>query len=159
MGAAGSHELPFRKHPAHGVLIPPEGPTLVHVIVCTRHRRRWLATSRCHRVVRRAWEQASLWLVGRYAVLPDHIHLFASPAGRSIEIEIWCKYWKSLVSKELRSPQARWQSGQWHTRLRNHESYAEKWEYVRNNPVRHGLVARPEDWPYQGEVNEFRWFG
>ncbi len=28
----------------------------------------------------------------------------------------------------------------------------QKWEYVRDNPVRHGLVASAEEWPYQGEI-------
>ena len=28
------------------------------------------------------------------------------------------------------------------------ESRAGKWEYVRENPVRAGLVARAEDWPF-----------
>jgi len=36
--------------------------------------------------------------------------------------------------------------------LRNDESYAQKWEYVRENPVRAGLVHCSEDWPYQGEI-------
>jgi len=36
--------------------------------------------------------------------------------------------------------------------LRNDESYAQKWNYGRDNPVRAGLVVRSEDWPYQGEV-------
>jgi len=29
--------------------------------------------------------------------------------------------------------------------LRNDESYSEKWEYVRENPVRAGLVQRAQD--------------
>jgi REP element-mobilizing transposase RayT len=36
--------------------------------------------------------------------------------------------------------------------LRNDESYAQKWNYVRENPVRAGLVAKAEDWPYAGEI-------
>ena len=36
--------------------------------------------------------------------------------------------------------------------LRNDESYAQKWEYVRENPVRAGLVAEWHEWPYQGEI-------
>jgi hypothetical protein len=32
------------------------------------------------------------------------------------------------------------------------ESYSLKWDYVRMNPVRAGLVAKSEDWLYQGEV-------
>ena len=35
--------------------------------------------------------------------------------------------------------------------LRNDESYGQKWEYVRENPVRAGLVARADEWPYEGE--------
>jgi putative transposase len=40
--------------------------------------------------------------------------------------------------------------------MRSSESYSQKWEYVRNNPVRAGLVAEPEAWPFQGEIAELR---
>jgi hypothetical protein len=33
-----------------------------------------------------------------------------------------------------------------------HESYSQKWEYVRMNPLRAQLSKTPEDWPYQGEI-------
>ena len=46
-----------------------------------------------------------------------------------------------------------WQPGFFDHLLRHNESYAEKWNYVWHNPVRAGLVARPEDWPYQGEIH------
>ena len=36
--------------------------------------------------------------------------------------------------------------------LRTHESYSEKWEYVRMNSVRAQLSAKIEAWPYQGEI-------
>jgi hypothetical protein len=36
--------------------------------------------------------------------------------------------------------------------LRPAENYAEKWNYVRENPVRAGLVKNANDWPYQGEI-------
>ncbi len=35
---------------------------------------------------------------------------------------------------------------------RHSESYAEKWEYLRQNPVRAGLVKDPDEWPWQGEI-------
>jgi hypothetical protein len=41
--------------------------------------------------------------------------------------------------------------------LRRHESYSQKWNYVMANPVRHGYVARAEDWPFQGELNVLNW--
>jgi hypothetical protein len=36
--------------------------------------------------------------------------------------------------------------------IRHSESYAEKWEYVRQNPVRARLVKDPDEWPWQGEI-------
>ena len=45
-----------------------------------------------------------------------------------------------------------WQPGFLDHVLRHSESYAEKWDYVRRNPVRVGLVDDPDNWPYQGEV-------
>ena len=50
-----------------------------------------------------------------------------------------------------------WQTGFFDHVLRSGESYGEKWEYVRMNPVRAGLAARPEDWPYAGEIEVLRW--
>jgi hypothetical protein len=35
---------------------------------------------------------------------------------------------------------------------RSEESYERKVTYVRQNPIRAGLVKRAEDWPYQGEI-------
>ena len=50
-----------------------------------------------------------------------------------------------------------WQREFWDRQLRRAESYDEKWEYVKNNPLRHGFVSRAEDWPYQGELNVLEW--
>jgi len=36
--------------------------------------------------------------------------------------------------------------------LRSEESYAQKWDYVRENPVRAGLVAHSNEWTYLGEI-------
>jgi hypothetical protein len=33
-------------------------------------------------------------------------------------------------------------------RLRSDESFCQKVEYIRHNPVRAGIVSEPEDWPY-----------
>jgi len=45
-----------------------------------------------------------------------------------------------------------WQPGFFDHVLRSDESYAEKWNYVRDNPVRAGLVGSAGHWPYQGEI-------
>lgn len=46
----------------------------------------------------------------------------------------------------------RWQDGFHDHKFRTPESEARKWEYVCLNPVRYGLVQRPEDWPFGGEI-------
>jgi REP element-mobilizing transposase RayT len=52
-----------------------------------------------------------------------------------------------------RSPRAwRWQEGFHDHKFRTPESQQRKWEYVCLNPVRGGLVKRPEQWPYGGEI-------
>ena len=46
----------------------------------------------------------------------------------------------------------RWQDGFHDHKFRTSESEARKWEYVCLNPVRYGLVKRPEEWPFGGEI-------
>jgi hypothetical protein len=46
----------------------------------------------------------------------------------------------------------RWQDGFHDHKLRTPESESRKWEYVCLNPVRCGLVKRPEEWPFGGEI-------
>ena len=46
----------------------------------------------------------------------------------------------------------RWQDGFHDHKFRSPESETRKWEYVCLNPVRYGLVKRPEEWPFGGEI-------
>ncbi len=46
----------------------------------------------------------------------------------------------------------RWQDGFHDHKFRTPESESRKWEYVCLNPVRYGLVQRPEEWPFGGEI-------
>jgi putative transposase len=146
-----------RKHPTHGVFIFPNEPTIVFLTVCTKDRVRWLASPDIHELLRSVWTAATAWFVGRYMIMPDHIHLFATPGSPELPLENWVKYWKSQFSKHHHDPTHRWLTDHWDTRLRDQNGYSEKWDYVVNNPVRHGLVERAEEWPYQGEIYELRW--
>jgi putative transposase len=150
-------KLPERKKPASGVLIPPDCRAIVLVAVCTRNRERWLAADDVHGLLVRIWKEATAWRALRYVLMPDHLHLFAAYAGSDISFDAWVQHWKSVFTKEHGVPAHRWQSKGWDHRLRSGESYAAKWEYVRNNPVRHGLAKSPEEWPYQGEIDDLSW--
>ncbi len=89
-------------------------------------------------------------LVGRYVLMPDHAHLFVAGAP-DFDLAAWVRILKLSLSSGIPVPRPHWQEGFFDHLLRHGESYAEKWEYVRQNPVRAGLVKTPDDWPYQGE--------
>ena len=150
-------QLPQRSRPRHQIVQIPNRPIIVLVTVCTKDRQPWLASPKVHDTLVEIWKKATAWLVGRYVIMPDHIHLFASPCDEAVSLECWVRYWKSQFSKRHKNPNHRWQSGYWDTTLRSTESYDAKWEYVRHNPVRHGLVSKPEDWPFQGEIFVLEW--
>lgn len=99
--------------------------------------------------------------VGRYVIMPDHVHLFVR-GNPDFVLSSWVGGLKRAMSVAvLNESQAKrlalqrkslWQQGFFDHVLRNDESYAQKWEYVRENPVRAGLVAEWHEWPYQGEI-------
>jgi len=103
---------------------------------------------------RRAHEQHDV-AVGRYVLMTDHVHLFVAFPPTGITLSKWVQALRSVLGKELLRlgfQKPHWQEGFFDHVLRGAESYAEKWEYVRMNPVRAGLCRQPEDWPYQGEI-------
>ncbi|MBA2434206.1 MAG: hypothetical protein M3480_10980 [Verrucomicrobiota bacterium] len=103
--------------------------------------------------------------VGRYVLMPDHIHLFASfGSGATTTLGVWMKGLKRCLDRCLlslgREPLAVpgqklrsfWQPGFHDHLLRSDEGYAQKWDYVRENPVRARLVSKADAWPYAGEI-------
>jgi len=153
--------LPKRAHPPHlPVRHAGNISSIVFVTVCTAGRRGVLATDGTMETIATCWQVADEWLVGKYLVMPDHVHLFCMPAKvDSCSLQRWISYWKWCVTRK--TPWARggqlWQRHFWDRQLRSGESYHEKWAYVRMNPVRKGLAVSEDDWPYQGEMNTLRW--
>ena len=67
---------------------------------------------------------------------------------------------RSVLGKELLRlgiQKPHWQEGFFDHLLRSGESYAEKWDYVRMNPVRAGLCRDAGEWPYHGEIVAIRY--
>ena len=126
--------------------------------LCTQDRKRSLAKSAIHQKFIRFSQRATDFLVwvGLFVIMPDHIHLFAGFSRHSPPLGKWVKALRGDLSKVLREHEgkcAHWQKDFFDHALRSEESYREKYEYVRQNPVRTGLVERPDDWPYQGEIH------
>ncbi len=130
---------------------------LYFVTFNTFERKRMLALSEIHETFCifciRAQERNVA--VGRYVLMPDHAHLFVALPSEGITLVKWVQSLRSVLGKALLRlgfEKPHWQEGFFDHVLRNHESYSEKWNYVRMNPVRAGLSGTPEGWPYQGEI-------
>jgi putative transposase len=90
--------------------------------------------------------------VGRYVLMPDHIHLFVKGDANFV-FSRWIGGMKRAIAVALgRHSGELWQPGFFDHVLRSDESYDEKWNYVKENPIRAGLVQIASEWPYQGEI-------
>jgi REP element-mobilizing transposase RayT len=144
-------------HPARGVHIYSTQPTIVFLTICAAARKPWLADTVVQEHLCASWQSAQAWLVGYYLLMPDHLHLFCAPRQLGFTLEKWVTFWERQFRRFHQDVNCRWQSNPFHHRLRREESYAQKWDYVRENPLRKGLVKSPEEWPYQGMINPLRW--
>ena len=130
---------------------------------CTLQRRRVLANSTAHDICIEVWEKARSfygWHVGRYVIMPDHVHFFCVPELDAKPLENFVGKWKEWTAKYLGHragiDMPLWQAEFFDRLLRSSDSHSRKWEYVRQNPVRAGLVAHHEDWQYQGCLTDLR---
>jgi len=150
-----------RKHPAHMPAVERHNqPIIIFLTLCSKNRKQIFASADSVEVIVNAWHEAKSWFVGRYVIMPDHIHLFCAPGTFPPEpLKQWIRYWKTIASKNWPRPNEHpiWQRDFWDTQLRRHESYDSKWEYVIDNPVRAGLVSRSEDWRFHGQISALAW--
>jgi putative transposase len=88
-----------------------------------------------------------------YVFLPDHIHLLIRPAVSSSFSEIMHSLKRNFTLNHKRTlgiqgPMRVWQKSFWDHIIRNEDDLQRHLDYIHYNPVRHGLVDRPELWPY-----------
>ena len=137
-----------RKHLRHNVPAwLPEG-ALFFITVCARVRTvNSLATENVAPSLIKAVAQKhaqGAWFVRLFVVMPDHVHaLIAVPPTGSLGAEI--ASWKRFTA---RSTDVAWQDGCFEHRLRPEESFDAKSRYIRENPVRAGLVKNASEWPW-----------
>jgi putative transposase len=127
------------------------------VTACTSKRRKILATKVIHESFVNFGEkgpQHGAW-IGAYVLMPDHLHLFVAVDDECVTLVAWMKSLKNALSTALRSQRIsspHWQKGFFDHVLRSSESYSAKWDDVRENPVRAGLVKQWQDWLFRGEI-------
>ena len=117
------------------------------VTFCVEGRRRVLDNDDAFAAFRQAIARFD-WHIIAAVLMPDHVHLLAGPPDRDAAVGELSAAIKRRVRKALNADW-QWQPGCFDRLLRREESAEEKWEYIRENPVRAGLVSHWSDWPYR----------
>ncbi|MEZ5387819.1 MAG: transposase [Prosthecobacter sp.] len=155
------HESPSgsRKHLRRLSRLWVDDP-LFFVTACVDGRAPQLASEAVHAILREVWRTGCRlhgWQVGSYVIMPDHVHLFCAANRDASSLSAFVGGWKEWSSKFLRRrlgvTDFQWQPNFFDHVLRSEESYSEKWSYVRNNPVRAGLVDDADTWPFKGHLH------
>ena len=127
----------------------------------TNGRRKILANEKVVSILVDEWSSSSRrhgWYVGQYVVMPDHVHFFCSSGSSGKSLSSFMKCWKEWTSKRIINECGIdgnvWQREFFDHVIRNEASYAQKKEYVLNNPVKAGFVKYAEDWNWKGEIEQ-----
>jgi hypothetical protein len=81
--------------------------------------------------------------------MPNHVHtLFSSEAGWTLSqiAHSWKSYTANECNRLLKRKGEFWQRETFDRYIRNEQHYENVVKYIKHNPVKAGLCARPEDW-------------
>lgn len=93
-------------------------------------------------------------------ILPEHLHcIWTLPANDSDYPTRWGlikahfsrgipKGEKRSLSRQLRGERGIWQRRYWEHQIRGDQDYQRHVDYIHWNPVKHGWVNQPSEWPY-----------
>ena len=90
------------------------------------------------------------WFPWLFLLMPDHVHMIVA-FGRPYRIEAVVSAWKRYLATKHGIV---WQQGFFEHRLRRNESADEKADYIRQNPIRAGLVSEEVAWPFLLEMHD-----
>lgn len=131
------------------ILLPWQAQVVYFVTLCLRDRRPLLANASIFAEIEASLKELRRWHVWAAVVMPDHLHAIVAPKEtRELSVGDFSTGFKRTLRKRLGSQSWDWQRGCFDRLLRSEESAWEKWQYLRENPVRHGLVGSWHEWPY-----------
>jgi putative transposase len=140
----------------------------LHYITCAcYHRQRWLASRRRRdlflQVFERVRQRYDFVVVG-YVVMPDHIHLLINEPEKGNPSRVMQALKQGFARRVLRQLRKRrvaaqgelfaeqaehvWQRRFYDFNVWSEQKRVEKLRYMHRNPVRCGLVAKPEEWAW-----------
>ena len=139
------HEVP------HWVDTDSEHPTFFITVCCQQRHKNQLAVDSIWKEMLETIEnreERGLWVCPLFLAMPDHVHAIMRFEGEK-RMKLVMRQWKRWIASELGID---WQRDFFDHRLRTESSAIEKRNYILQNPVRGGLVERPEDWKYVRDV-------
>lgn len=88
-------------------------------------------------------------VVAGYVLMPEHVHLLVGEPRRS-SLSVALQVLKQQTSRKLkqRGEAQFWQRRYYDFNVRDDGKRVEKLRYMHRNPVKRGLVERPEDWAW-----------
>ena len=89
------------------------------------------------------------FVVAGYVLMPEHVHLLVGEPSRS-SLSVALQVLKQQTSRKLkvRGEVQFWQRRYYDFNVHNEVKRVEKLRYMHRNPVKRGLVEKPEDWPW-----------
>jgi putative transposase len=84
-----------------------------------------------------------------YVLMPEHVHLLIGEP-RSAPLSSALQALKQQTSARLKKPDDLrfWQRRYYDFNVLHHDKTVEKLKYIHRNPLRRGLVTKPEEWPW-----------
>ena len=83
-----------------------------------------------------------------YVLMPEHVHLLINEPPQ-ISLAQFLKAVKQITSRKLRGPYDKfWQNRYYDANVRGERASSEIIRYIHRNPVKRGLVEKPEDWAW-----------
>ena len=103
----------------------------------------------------RYWDTIK-WTVYAAVVLSDHVHVLVQPLSQDDggafdlgEILHSIKRFSARKINQARGEQGSlWQDERFDRIVRDEAEFLEKWQYIRNNPVKEALAPFPEEYPW-----------
>lgn len=99
------------------------------------------------------------WNILAMVVMPDHVHVLArplpSPEGGVLSLgqilHSIKRYTARIINQRKGIRGSLWQDERYDRIVRDDKEFLEKWNYLRNNPVKAGLSPTPEEYPWLDE--------
>jgi putative DNA methylase len=109
----------------------------------------------------------ALYILWAYVVMPNHAHALLTPKlvegsdDEYVELETITKLIKGRTAREAnqllsRTGQSFWQDESYDHWVRDDMEFGRVINYIENNPVKAGLVKRPEEWRWSSASERVR---